>query len=80
MNEIILNFAPYYDESLPLNVRMMGETICDDTIDVVRTKSELTALEYIDDGCGTLEIEGRCVYPQKNDVFFLKKGTSMLSR
>ncbi|MGN1160741.1 MAG: AraC family transcriptional regulator [Candidatus Fimenecus sp.] len=75
MNEKILNFAPYYDESLPLNIRMMGETICDDTIDVVRTKSELTALEYIDDGCGTLEIEGKCVYPQKNDVFFLKKGT-----
>lgn len=76
MNEKILNLAPFYDESLPLNVRMMGETICDDTIDVVRTKSELTALEYIDDGCGTLEIEGRCVHPQKNDVFFLKKGTA----
>lgn len=76
MNEKILNFAPYYDETLPLNIRMMGETICDDTIDVVRTKSELTALEYIDDGCGTLEIEGKCVYPQKNDVFFLKKGSN----
>ena len=76
MNEIILNLAPYYDESLPLNIRMTGETICDDTIDVVRTKSELTALEFIDSGNGILEINGKRYEIKQNDVFFLKKGTN----
>ncbi len=76
MNEIVLNFTPYCDDSLPLNIRMIGETICDDTIDVVRTKSKLTALEFIDGGCGFLKIDGVTHKLQKNDVFFLKKGTN----
>lgn len=76
MKEKILNFAPYYDKTLPLNIRLMGETEYEERIDVVRTKSELMSLEFISDGWGTLEINGQTYHPQKNDVFFLKKGSN----
>lgn len=76
MNEKIINLSPYYNASLPFNISMMGETFCDDKFDVVRTRSELMALEFIADGKGTLEIDGKCVYPQKNDIFFLRKGSA----
>ncbi len=62
-------------EEKPLSVNFVGETLCDEKFDIRRENSDLTSLEYIVDGHGTLEINGQVLYPEKGDVFFLPNGS-----
>lgn len=62
-------------ETLPLKIDIVGETFCDKTFKIKRECCDLNALEFIIDGKGILDIEGQHLTPQKNDVFFLKKGS-----
>ena len=72
---MIENFSALYDESEPLKIDIVGETYCDKTFKIEREESDLNALEFIVDGTGTLDIENQHLVPEKNDVFFLKKGS-----
>ena len=75
MIENFRNFTSFKNPENPLNVWLVGETYCDKTFKIARECSDLTALEYIVDGTGNLEIEGQHLTPSKGDVFFLREGT-----
>lgn len=75
MIEDFKNFFPYIEEGSPLIVRMVGETYCNKSTEIVRTNSDLCSLEFIADGCGTLDINGQHLRPEKDDIFFLKLGS-----
>lgn len=64
-----------YEESKPLGISFVGETLCDEKYMIERQCSSLTSLEYIVDGDGTLEIDGKIYHPKKGDVFLLTKGS-----
>ena len=68
-------FSQHYDKNSPVKIIMVGETYCDEKFNVDREESDLSALEFILDGKGTLEIEGQVLHPKKNDVFYLKLGS-----
>lgn len=75
MIEEFRNFTAFSRENDPLKIKLVGETYCDKSFKITRKCSDLNALEFIIDGSGVLDIEGQYLTPQKDDVFFLKKGT-----
>ena len=76
MTENFKNLTSFINPEDPLSVRLVGETFCDKSFKIYRESSDLTALEYIVEGTGTLEIEGQHLTPSKGDVFLLKEGTN----
>ena len=76
MIENFKNFTTYNNDEDPISIWLVGETWCDKTYKIARECSDLTALEYIVDGTGTLEIEGQFHRPSRGDVCFLKEGTN----
>ena len=76
MIESFRNFTSLNNPDEPLNVLFCGETYCDKSFKIQRECSDLTALEYIVEGTGTLDIEGQHFSPSAGDVYFLKKGTN----
>lgn len=60
----------------PVIIKFVGETVCDKKYEVERRCSDLSALEYIVDGCGTLEINGQVLHPKKGDIFLLTQGSN----
>ncbi len=76
MIENFNNFTSFNNPDDPVSVFFVGETWCDKSFKITRECSDLTALEYIIDGTGTLEIEGQIYSPSKGDVYFLKEGTN----
>jgi AraC-like DNA-binding protein len=75
MIENFKNFTSFMNPDDPISVRLVGETYCDKSFKISRDCSDMTALEYIIDGTGTLKIEGQHLTPSKGDIFFLKEGT-----
>ncbi len=73
MKEIIQNFKPYIDSDLPLQVQYIGESFCDETFYFKRNNYEAYSLEYIIDGEGTLNINGKTYHPKSGEIFFLSK-------
>mgnify|MGYP002508337078 CR=1 FL=1 len=67
-----------YHRGIPFGIRFVGETVCDDKFVIKRNKSDLAAFEYIVDGTGTLEINGKVYHPAKGDMFFLAEGSEHL--
>ena len=58
-----------------LGIAFAGESRCDGKFFISRKNSDITSLEYIVDGKGTLIIDGQTLYPKKGDVFLLTKGS-----
>lgn len=60
-----------HDDNLPFGISFVGETLCDEKYIIERNDSTVASLEYIVDGVGTLEINGKTYHPKKGDVFLL---------
>ena len=75
MIEKFKNFIALNEENEPLKIEIVGETYCDKSFNIERENSDLNAFEFIIDGTGILDIENQHLIPEKNDVFFLKKGS-----
>lgn len=69
------NIKLFAESGRPLEVRFVGETVCDGKYRIRRSCSDLNSLEYIVDGAGTLEINGQVLYPKAGDVFLLTEGS-----
>lgn len=69
------NIKLFAESGRPLEVRFVGETVCDGKYRISRSCSDLNSLEYIVDGAGTLEINGQVLYPKAGDVFLLTEGS-----
>ena len=67
-----------YNENSPFGIRFVGETVCDEKFVIKRNKSDLAAFEYIVEGTGILEINGKLYHPKKGDMFFLAEGSRHL--
>ena len=70
MIEDFKNFVTLAGDNDPLKIELIGETYCDKKFNIVRANSDLTALEFIIDGCGTLDIEGQHLIPEKTTFSF----------
>lgn len=73
MFEKIEPFFNYYDSSRPVNILMAGISYCDKSYHIERRNCNCMSFEYIIDGSGTLEINGRTYYPKKGDIYILTK-------
>lgn len=73
--ENLKNFTVFMNKDNPINVRLVGETVCDEKYMIERSCSDLLSLEYIVTGKGTLQINGQTLYPKSNDIFPLTKGS-----
>ncbi|MGN0521066.1 MAG: AraC family transcriptional regulator [Eubacterium sp.] len=76
MIEDFKNFSAFTSDDDPITVLLVGETYCDKNFSIVRPNSDLNAFEFIVDGIGTLDIDGQHLFPQKDDIFFLREGTN----
>ena len=69
----------YYNPSMPFFVGAIGSSDCvsanDQKYFTERKNSQVTAIEYIMRGSGTLEINGKTFKVSAGDVFFLKKNS-----
>ena len=73
MNEVIYNFSQYYRDGAPLNIIIAGTSYCDRTYQISRNDSKILSFEYILEGEGTLEINGKTFHPRKSDVYLLTR-------
>lgn len=73
MKNTAASFWSYYDETLPVNIMVIGETICDETYYVSRPCSRIMAIEYILSGSGTLHMNGEIFHPKRNTAILLPK-------
>lgn len=75
MREIIYNFWSQHDPQRPFNLIMAGISYCDRTYRIERPCSNSCSFEYVVRGKGTLEIDGKTVFPAENDVYLFWKGS-----
>lgn len=75
MADNAVSFWKYYQGEYPLNVMVVGQTECDPGYHVERECSHIMALEYITDGAGVLQINGKTYHPCKNGVVVLTKNS-----
>lgn len=73
MSNIASNYWKFYNAEYPLNVMVIGKTICDSDYYVHRNNSRIMALEYIVKGSEFLKINGKEYNPAKNDAIILTK-------
>ncbi len=73
MENNAVSFWPYYNRDLPVNVMVIGETICSDDYYVCRNQSRIMAIEYIVSGSGTLNINSKSYNPPPNCAILLTK-------
>lgn len=69
------NYWKFYSSEYPLNVMVIGKTICDKDYYVKRTKSRIIALEYIKKGSGILNINSDTYHTKQNSVILLTKNS-----
>lgn len=72
MKEDIISFV--YDKSLPFSVTMCGISYCDGSYEIYRKNSEVSVIEYILSGCGTVSVNGKSFCAEKDDIYFLQRG------
>lgn len=74
-----LDLWRYYDENEPFNVGMIGYTDCAEGNEgkyrIERHDSQLAAIEYVREGKGYLEINGKKYAPSAGSVIVLTKGS-----
>lgn len=51
-----------------------GITFPDKSYEIIRPKSHTACIEYIDKGCGTIDVDGTIYHPSEGDTYFLFEG------
>lgn len=73
IKEDIIGFATP-DIGLPFFIQMAGISYCDGSYLICRPQSEIICFEYIIQGCGTVQTEGKIFHPIKGDIYMLHAG------
>lgn len=60
----------------PVWVSLAGISYCDHTYRIGRVNSDVTVIEYIISGSGSLSISGNTYYPAAGDIYILPEGTN----
>ena len=58
----------------PFDIEVAGTSFCDETYFINRPKSVVTCMEYITDGKGYINFDGRKFMAEKGDVYILHEG------
>lgn len=66
--------TPPSESSLPFRVRMSGVSYCDGSYHMQRTNSNLTLLEYVVRGKGTVTEEDNSFVAKEGDIYILHEG------
>lgn len=75
--EIIESFVTdNTSNGLPFYVELAGITFPDASYEISRENSWINVLEYVIDGCGTVEINGKKFDVKGGDVYFLPQGSN----
>ena len=77
MNKIenVCEYYSHFDDDFPINIFAVGESFWYEDCFFERASSEITAIEFVVDGYGVLENNGKKYELGPNDVFLLRKGT-----
>lgn len=70
------SFFDVFKNNALINFTLVGISYCDGSYKIKRSKSDFYVIEYIIDGEGTLEIDGKVFYPKKGDVYFVQPETN----
>lgn len=76
MGNTAINFYKNYNPDYPVNIMVIGKTVCDNGYYVHREKSHIMALEYVSKGNGLLEINGKTYNTKKNSAILLTKNSN----
>lgn len=72
MHEEISQFS--YETDYPFNISIAGISYCDGSYKIVRPASPVYTFEYILDGTGYVEHNGRSFRARKGDIYILPRG------
>ena len=75
MKETIKHFF-IEEKGSPLNVLMAGVSICDKDHSYTRNNPEITIIEYVFQGEGTLVIDNKKIPVKTDDIYILPMGVS----
>lgn len=75
MHEDIISFVEDTNENYPFFIQMTGISYCDGTYRIDRKNSPIYCFEYIIEGEGTINVDGKEFMPKKGDVYILPRGT-----
>ena len=65
------NYFKWVNNLSPFHGELVGFSHCDSTYYQARKESDVTVLEYITNGAGTLKVNGITFHPKKGDVYLL---------
>ena len=65
------NYFRWVNQFSPFHGELVGFSHCDSTYYQARKESEVTVLEYVTKGTGTLKVNGTTFHPQAGDVYLL---------
>lgn len=74
--DVVCFSAP--ETPLPFFVSMCGVSYCDASYRIERSNSDVSVMEYIISGCGTVNENNRIFYPGAGDIYYLKKRNNHL--
>ncbi len=77
MHEDIMSFA-CRDAAQPFFVSLCGVSYCNGSYRINRPHSNISVIEYIVSGCGTVHENRETVFPAEGDVYYLKQGRDHL--
>ncbi len=70
-----INYFRFNDEGRPLSLEISGISYCDGTYRIVRNKSQISVIEYVEEGSGTINFDGKEYTAEKGDVYILPAGS-----
>ncbi|MBQ9119826.1 MAG: helix-turn-helix domain-containing protein [Lachnospiraceae bacterium] len=76
MEQIESFVTDHNTKTLPFYVELAGITFPDASYAIKRENSYIYVLEYIIDGSGTVEVDGKTFTPSKGDVYLLPRGSN----
>lgn len=75
-NDTMRYFSQFQKKSDPFGINFVGKSVCDSNFYTERRISQIMSFEFIEEGSGTLEINGQVLHPSQNDVFLLTEGSN----
>ena len=71
-----IKYISVQDKELPINVLMTGVSICDENHNCVRKNPDITIIEYVFRGEGTILINNKRIDVKPDDIYILPAGIS----
>lgn len=71
-----IKYLSVQDKELPINVLMTGVSICDENHNYVRNNPDITIIEYVFKGEGTILINNKKIDVKTDDIYILPAGIS----